>query len=609
MDLSTEKNLIKKIRQALTDTTSTRIILTNKNFNFDSEVSHVYITLFQAGLKAIRWGSKRETLELTLDRCIEKLKDSTSFMNFDIADSTKCRILIELITSEEPCNIESLSQSSLGNNRFEVGIDGLKLIFKNKEYYYMPTDATVKSHLSLKDIINFFAKKIGLLDYTDSISKRIEIIKLLELEWHKINSFAFVSYKDEVLALYRGLPILKDVNSNTLLEASKNSILWALKYQKDNGQFLYYYDAIKDSEVDHEHPKMLEPTYYNMLRHSGGIIALLHMYKVEPNPKYLKGIEKAIVYLKEETKYELVDGNTHAYVMCNSKAKLGGSGIALVALMMHYIATRKQENIMLIEALVLHILSRVDIHGEMIGYYIHPEYNENQPLLELTEKEKQELFSFYYPGEALLGLALYHNEMESIEPKFKEKITKKSMLALDFLVFERPKKYPEMFASLPSDSWLMQAIEMWTKNTIFQKEAYINFVYNDAKAMINQMYTPQNALYFDYIGAYHYYYGEHAYPDAARSEGLIAAYNLAKNLNNNKIAGFILIYLKLAAKNMMYVYNTEQSSFAHKNLQKSEGTFRLKYTRQWTRIDMTQHAVSFFIRYYLTRDKEEICQL
>lgn len=332
MNLSAENDLIRKVRQAFISETSTRITLSNKNFNFNfnSEVSQVYITLFQDGLNSIRWGSRRKTLEVTLDRCIEKLKSHQSFMNFDTADSTKCRILIEVITKEEACNIELLSQGSLDKNRFEVGIDGLKLIFKNKEYYYMPTDATVKSHLSLKDIINFFVKKIGLSNYTNNISRRIEIIKLLELEWYKINSFAFVSYKNEVLALYRGLPVLKDINFNTLFEASKKSILWALKYQKGNGQFLYYYDAIKDSEVDHEHPKMLESTYYNMLRHSGGIIALLHMYKIESNPKYLIGIEKAIEYLKEETKYELIDGNVHAYVMCNSKAKLGGSGIDTV---------------------------------------------------------------------------------------------------------------------------------------------------------------------------------------------------------------------------------------------------------------------------------------
>ena len=54
-----------------------------------------------------------------------------------------------------------------------------------------------------------------------------------------------------------------------------------------------------------------------------------------------------------------------------------------------------------------HILSRVHESGEMIGYYIHPRYYEGTPLTEPDEKELCELFSFYYPGEALLGLAMY----------------------------------------------------------------------------------------------------------------------------------------------------------------------------------------------------------
>ena len=68
---------------------------------------------------------------------------------------------------------------------------------------------------------------------------------------------------------------------------------------------------------------------------------------------------------------------------------------------------------------------------------------------------------------------------------------------------------------------------------------------------------------------------------------------------------YLYPYLKLAAKSMMYVFNTEASSFAHLYPKKSLSSFRLKFTRQWTRIDMTQHAVSFYIRFYITLNKEK----
>ncbi len=596
--LDAETNIVLSIRKALYE----KKVLIDKpskpyNFHYDPEISQVYVSLFQTGLQSIRWGSKRDTFESTLERCATKLKEHETFYLFDVKDANTCRIMVEVIINEQSCDIKKLTQNTLDNNRFEVGIDGLKLSFQNSDYYYLPTDATVKSHLSLKEVFNFFAKKIGLQKYTDSISKRIEILKLLDLKWSKIHSIAFISYEEHVFPLHRGLVIPENVTFETLLHASKQSIKWALDNQKENGQFLYYYDCVKDSEVDHEHPKMLNPTYYNMLRHSGGIIALLHMYSVEQNAKYLLAVEEAIEYLLTQTMEEEINGEAHAYVMCNEKAKLGGSGIALVALMMHLTQSGNKKYLHVIEALCRHTLSRVDTSGEMIGYYIHPDYYDGSSIIDPTENEKRELFSFYYPGEALLGLALYFNETSIDNPKLKNEIAQKAKLALDFLLYERPKKYPDMFASLPSDSWLMQAIEAWAKNEEFQKKAYLDFVYNDAKSMIRQMYTPKNAPYFDYIGAYFYYYGEHAYPDAARSEGLVAAYNLAIAMNNTEIAAYLLPNLKLAAKNMMYVFNNKASSYMHLYPKKTLGSFRLKFTRQWTRIDMTQHAVSFFVRF------------
>jgi len=605
--LDAENELIQAIRSALQTQESIINITKAFKFEYNPKISQTYVSLFQEGVKSIRWGSKKESFIATIKRCVEKLKQHQAFESFEIANSNKCRILVEVIIDESACDLKTLNQNVLNNERFEMGIDGLRLHFGDKNYFYLPTDATVNSHLSLKDVLNFFAKKIDLSKYTNSISKRLEMLKILELEWYKTRSIAFISYEDSVLVLHRGIPAVGSVDFETLVHISKKSIQWALENQKSNGQFLYYYDGVNDSEVDHEHQNMRDPLYYNMLRHSGGIIALLHMYGLEKNPEYIRASEKAIEYLSTQSEFEEIHGHSHAYVMCNEKAKLGGSGIALVAVMMHYMATKKEIYIDFAKALVRHILSRIDENGEMIGYYIHPDYHDAMPILNPTEDEKKVLFSFYYPGEALLGLALFHNEFEKTKSDFKHEIAKKAAIALDFLVHVRPRKYPEMFASLPSDSWLMQAIEAWAKNEEFQKKAYLDFVYNDAKSMIRQMYTPKNAPYFDYIGAYFYYYGEHAYPDAARSEGLVAAYNLAIAMNNTEMATYLLPNLKLAAKNMMYVFNNEASSYMHLYPKKTLGSFRLKFTRQWTRVDMTQHAVSFFIRLILSQHKDAIC--
>jgi hypothetical protein len=142
----------------------------------------------------------------------------------------------------------------------------------------------------------------------------------------------------------------------------------------------------------------------------------------------------------------------------------------------------------------------------------------------------------------------------------------------------------------------MQAIEEWTKNPDFNKENYINFVLNDAKTMVGKMYKRNDSPYIDYEGGFYYNYGDFFYPDGSRSEGLIAAYFLAKRLNYTDLANTILDACRKNAKSQMILFNTDKNSYAHKNPEKSIGAIRFKPTRQWIRVDSIQHVACFFFR-------------
>jgi hypothetical protein len=245
--------------------------------------------------------------------------------------------------------------------------------------------------------------------------------------------------------------------------------------------------------------------------------------------------------------------------------------------------------------------------GEMLGYYIHPSFNDGEPITAPTEDEKRQLFSFYYPGEALLGLALFDKQM-ALSSDYREEVETLSKIALDFLVKIRPTKYADMFKSLPSDGWLMQAIEEWSFNTEFQEEDYFDFVFDDAKKMISHMYTTENALYRDYPGTFFYNYGDHGYIDSARAEGLIAAYYLAKRVKQDELAKYILDNCKTVAESLMYLYNSAESTFMHRYPQKSIGSFRFKFTRQWVRVDIAQHTACFFVRLLFALDGSTVSQ-
>lgn len=569
----------------------------------DKDYSTMAVTLFQPGNKPIRWITKRDTLEATFNRVVKKIRENSRFASFDIDDKDKCRIMLEIIDGQYPLKLTQMNTERFDDYRFEPGITGLKMIHDGRTHYYMPTDAMVKSHMTPRQVLNYLARRMRVATHTNKKSERVTTMLGLDAEAYLITSKAFITYRDDVLELYRGYPMPVEYCGDKAFEMVVKSSDWILTNMYDDGRFMYYYEPLENSLIDYMHPnRTLENNYYNILRHSGGIIALLRMYEYNGDEKYIPGAQRAIEYLLKQMKFHEYDGRKAGYIYYNQKSKLGGSGIALVALMRYYELTGDTQYNKYAEYLANHLLSRIDSKGEMLGYYIHPQYNEGRPILNPTEEEVKALFSFYYPGEALMGLALYYKAL-SIETAETNRIRSMSKKAMDFLIFDRPKKYPEMFKPLPSDGWLMQAIEEWSDVDGFCRQEYFNFVFDDASKMIQHMYTSDDKSYLDYPGAFYYDFGDHGYIDGARAEGLIAAYYLAQNLGGTQSEKF-LDACKVVARSIMHSYNSEKSSYMHYDPQKSIGSFRFKYTRQWARVDVAQHSSCFLIRLLAACDKE-----
>jgi len=596
-NFSPERKILDAIRTRLSGGPEIET-LPASNIPFDSNYSYVCVTLFQPPNQPLRFISIKDSFVDTVRHVANMLSERNRFAQFDVADPDKCRIMLEVITELKPIDINELSENSIDANRFEPGITGLGLDYEQGSYFYMPADAVVYSHMSIRQTMNYIAKKMGLGKLTNSISERIELLMEMPINWFRIRSVAFITYGREVLPLYRGYPVPVEYSSDRIYNTARSSIDWVLRNMAEDGKFLYYYEGTEDTVIDHMHPnRSLEDNYYNMLRHNGGIIALVRMYEFEKDKKYLVTAEKALQFIVGQIRQHDYQGRKAFYVFYNKKAKLGGTGTALAAFLNYRRVSDDQKYDLIIHGLARHILSRIDEDGEMIGYYIHPQYNGGQPIIAPSDEEKKGLFSFYYPGEALLGLALYDKLMH-LSSEDRQRVQTDSKRALDFLVETRPVKYAQMFKPLPSDGWLMQAIEAWAESEDFRKPEYIDFVFNDANAMITHMYTDTDALYYDYPGAMYYQYGDHAYPDAARGEGLIAAYYLAQNLGRYDLAEYYLENCNRLAKSVMYLYNSEQSTYMHIIPAKSVGSFRFKLTRHWVRVDSVQHVACFYLRLY-----------
>lgn len=604
-DFSAVNNVLQRVRKSLI--TGENLTITDLDLsdiiNFDRAETLVYITLFQSGQKFIRYGSKRQDFQSTLNRDVEMLRKNKKFSDFDVSDEVKCRIMLEYVIDRHPVSPAKLNSVHFDNSRFEIGINGLELRKDGISYYYMPTDAITLSHMGLRSVLETLVRKTPIAKLSNSRSKRLEILsQSKDYEYYLFRSRAFITYKNDCIPLYRGNVRYTEFSYEVLYNQVIKSADWLLANMYDDGRFLYYYDCCDDTYKDHEHPTRPENNlYYNDLRHCGGIIALIRAYELTSDEKYIKAAKKAVDWSISISKSHDTQWGKAYYAFYNRKAKLGGTGVLLVAMMQYRSFTGDKSYDEYIKGYTRHVMSRVYKNGEILGYYIHPQFQNGQPLINMTDEERKETFSFYYPGEALLGLALFANNFLDDEDLAKEvrKIGKK---ALDWIVDERPHIYTDLFTALPSDAWLMQAIEEWCKDKDFQKQNYINFVFTDAATMVEKTYRHDDSPYIDYEGGYYYEYGDHYFPDGARSEGLIAAYYLAKYLNMNNLAEKLLNACKRVAMCQFHLFNDEINNYSHKNPERSLNSIRFKATRQWVRVDSIQHVSCFFARLYKTEN-------
>ena len=506
--------------------------------------------------------------------------------------------MVEMVTHSHPCTLAQLTDHLLTDERFEPGMTGLQCRLDGRTVYFMPTDAITRNVMSIRQMLEVLAGRFGFAGEETEAAEGAE--RLLEAPLHcaLIRSTAFISFDGDVLPLKRGLPEPQPFSVAQIETTLCGSINWLADNMRGDGRFLYYYDPVADSEIDFQHPRMKNPTYYNILRHSGGTITLLLGYEHFGIPAWLEAARRSIDFFVTTLETHDTGGRSACYPFYNRKAKLGGAGIGLVALMHYERVSGDGRYCFYAEGLVRHILSRIEPDGEMLGYYLHLRYRGGAPLTELTAREKKELFSFYYPGEALLGLALFLRDGRSVAEDLKSEILRKSRLALDFLIHERPKKYSGLFEALPADSWLMQAIETWDGVADIVDDAHRAFVYGDAEKMMAHMYVPGNAPYEDYVGGFYYRYGDHVYHDGSRCEGLMAAYSLAHARGEKRKAPKIMNHMLLSARGLMLTYNSKESVYAHRFPERTVGSFRFKLTRQWVRVDSVQHTACFLARLF-----------
>ncbi|TVS20719.1 MAG: hypothetical protein EA424_02545 [Planctomycetaceae bacterium] len=558
------------------------------------------LTLYQprhARLMVVR-AAARPSFE-NIRSAVARARNHPRFGHFDPADRDRCRLQIDFIPDPPaPADFESFSESALDGRRFEFGIDGLRILDGGQRRYLLPGDAFVSSLLGLRQLKR-------------RVQRLFPGISWEQLEFQRFRSISFVSTSGGWVRLVRGYPAVTPATAATLHAAATAGARWIVDRRLPDGRFTYYYDAATDSQRDHEHPTRDPRTdpYYNLLRHCGGVITLLlwreyhqayhragtapdrEQHPLESFPTALsEAIESGIeFYVRQLVPYTAPDGRPAAYAYYNRKAKLGGSGVGLYMLALYQRLFRTGKYVPHARRLAHHLLHEILDSGEFRYYHVYLD----RPV---AEADNRALFSFYYPGEALLGLAHYCQHVCDAESE-RRAIYARIHDALRFLFDARPRIYRQHYTNLPADSWLMMAIlDLWDVSE-FQREAYSQPVFHDADRMVDQMYTPNRAPFPDYTGSFFYHYGDHPYPDGARAEGLLAAYLLARKTGDITRMARYYQALQWAAWATLRLCNTPDSVYSVPDPQRAVGGIRFKLTRQWFRVDTIQHVACFYLKF------------
>jgi hypothetical protein len=541
---------------------------------FPQEGVRVAVVLYAPGqprLLVSREGGGKKGLERALQRLVKHPRYSA------LAGHKKVRLQLDFVADPPtPMDLGKVGMTLRGDRHFEVGLEGIELRTNaGKRHLFLPGDAFVYSIMSLQQLRAHLRSSFGSETVAQAHCARFHSESYLWIDGH-------------FHRLYRGMPLIGPLTREKLSEALMLAVDHVLREQNLDGTYLYYYDAATDSRRDHEHPTRDPETnpYYNILRHSGGALNCLYSDQLRGERRSYDSARRAIEFLIAQARTYATDTGEAAYIYSERKAKLGGTGLGLYLLAEYEITTGDTRYHPWAQRLARHLIQQITASGEFIYYNIYLDEN-------IDERRNANYFSFYYPGEAICGLARYLHLIGETErtPYFNH-----LHRALHYLINIRPTERADQYTNVPSDAWLMMGIkELWDFPAM-RKADYFNFVVSDARQMVAQMYKVDTAPYPDYAGGFYYRFGDYPYSDGARMEGLMGAYQLALKAGQMDIAQEIWPALCLGAWATLHLVNTPAAVYSARNPARSLGGIRFKYTRQWFRIDTIQHVASFYAR-------------
>lgn len=322
---------------------------------------------------------------------------------------------------------------------------------------------------------------------------------------------------------------------------------------KEDGSFIYGWYPRFDNEIEN----------YNIVRHASTLWSLICRYRMAPNDALAEKIQRTIGFMLTQIRFDDA-GRAYLYEEKADEIKLGGCGMAVVALTEYMDAFQSDEYTDICRALGEGILSMMD---QQTGEYYHVLNGD------FSRKERER--TVYYDGEATFALCRIYGLTGE------DRWLKSAQTAVDHFIRADYTQY--------RDHWVAYSMNEITKY-ITDRPEYYAFALDNAQKNLEEI-ARRDTTYHTYLELLMAVF--QVYDRMVEQGGIASGFDLPAFLNT--------IYTRVDRQLDGYFFPEYAMYMA--NPQRVLNTFMVRHDGYRVRIDDVQHNIGGYYLYYTNYEK------
>ena len=370
----------------------------------------------------------------------------------------------------------------------------------------------------------------------------------------------------QILELYSepeeyGRRIVDTIDKEFVSDIVTNASSFLIDQVKPNGSFVYGMYPRFDHDIDN----------YNIVRHASTLWSLVCQYRMTGNKDLVSVIESAIDYLIDNAVVYSDDNTAYLLEDKSSEIKLGGCGVAVIALTEYMDAFDSDKYQKVAEKLGNGILTMLDQES---GEYYH--------VLNKDYSHKEAFRTVYYDGEATFALCRLYKLTGDEKWLNAAKSAVEHFIDADYVQYK--------------DHWVAYTMNEITKYV--DDERYYTFALRNAQENLKRIYN-RDTTYHTYLellmATFEIY-------DRMLQNGIDIPY-----LHNGFDADYFLQTIYKRADHMLNGYFFPEYAMYMENPNRVLDTFMVRHDGYRVRIDDVQHNIGGYYLYYLNYDRLVEC--